>query len=228
MHHFLRFMKYFDQHEYSLLIGSLFLLLVLYPFTISRSESSIWIHGGISFVIITGMYAASTFKKFLSTSLVIWWLSFLFLWVEFLTKSEIIYFMYIITWLILFGFITFNLVRNLVKEDKVNSELILWAIAGYLMIGLLSAFIYAFIDFFIPGSISGIQEVWLQSFPQLIYFSYVNMTTVGYGDMIPVNAHAQSWAMISTISWQMYLTILIWVIVWKYIRKWSSISHHHN
>jgi hypothetical protein len=135
--------------------------------------------------------------------------------------------MYVITWLILFSFITFNLVRNLVKEERVNTELILWAIAGYLMIGLLSAFIYACIDFFLPGSISGIDSTWLQSFPQLIYFSYVNMTTVGYGDMIPISAHAQSWSVISTIAWQMYLTILIWVIVGKYIRKWSNHTHHH-
>lgn len=225
MNHIVRFMKYFDQHEYSLLIGSLFFLLVLYPFTISWSESSIWIHGWISFVLITGMYAASTFKKFLSMSLIIWWLSFLFLWIEFLTKSETIYFMYVITGLILFGFITFNLIRNLTKEERVNTELILWSIAGYLMIWLLSAFIYACIDFFIPGSISGVDSSWLQSFPKLIYFSYVNMTTVGYGDMIPLNAHAQSRSVISTIAWQMYLTILIWVIVGKYIRKWSS--HHH-
>lgn len=226
MHHIIRFLKYFDQHEYTLLIGSLFLLLTLYPFTIAWTSSSIFVHGCISLVLITWMYAASTFKKFLNISLLIGGLSFLFLRIEFLTKSETIYFLYIVTWLGLFGFITLNLVRNLIKEERVNTELILGAIAGYLMIGLLSAFIYAYINFFIPGSITGIITEWLQSFPQLIYFSYVNMTTVWYGDMIPISAHAQSWSVISTIAWQMYLTILIWVIVWKYIRKWIH-GHHH-
>jgi hypothetical protein len=226
MYHIIRFLKYFDQHEYTLLIGSLFLLLVLYPFTIERSVSSVRVHGCISLVLITGMYAASTFKKFLTVSLFIWWLSFLFLRIEFLTKSETIYLLYIISWLTLFSFITFNLIRNLIKEERVNTELILGAIAGYLMIGLLSAFIYAFINFFIPESITGITTSWLESFPQLIYFSYVNMTTVGYGDMIPITAHAQSRSVISTISWQMYLTILIWVIVGKYIRRWSHKNHH--
>lgn len=224
MNHIIRFLKYFDQHEYTLLIWSLFFLLALYPFTIWRVSSSIFVHGCISLVLVTWIYAASTFKKFLNISLLIGWLSFLFLWIEFLTKSEAIYFLYIITGLTLFGFIAFNLIRNLIKEERVNTELILWAIAGYLMIGLLSAFIYACINFFVPNSITWITSAWLESFPQLIYFSYVNMTTVWYGDMIPVTAHAQSRSVISTIAGQMYLTILIWVIVGKYIRRWSDNS----
>lgn len=227
MNQLIRFLKYFDQHEYTLLIWSLFLLLVLYPFTLERSSSSVRVHGCISLVLVTWMYAASTFKKFLTVSLLIWWLSFLFLRIEFITKSETIYFLYIVSGLTLFSFITFNLIRNLIKEEKVNTELILWAIAGYLMIGLLSAFIYALVNYFINWSITGITTVWLESFPQLIYFSYVNMTTVWYGDMIPITAHAQSRSVISTISWQMYLTILIWVIVGKYIRKWSH-KHKHQ
>lgn len=219
MHHVLRFFKFLDQHEYTLLIGSLFLLLVFYPFTIGWASSELWIHVCVSLVLITGVYAASTFKKFLSMSLIVGTMSFVFLWLEFLISNRIVLFFYLITGLFLFIFITLNLVRNLTKEDEVTPELILWAIAWYLMIGLLSAFIFALIHFFEPGAISTITDGGLTAFPELIYFSYVNMTTVWYGDILPVSAHAQARSILSTIAWQMYLTILIWVIVGKYIRR---------
>jgi hypothetical protein len=45
------------------------------------------------------------------------------------------------------------------------------------------------------------------------------MTTLWYGDILPVGYHAQSWSIILTIAWQMYLAILVGMLVGKYVRK---------
>ena len=226
MKNIIKFLKYFDQHEYLFMIWSLLALLICYPFVLWSSFETLRIHGFITLVLVTGLYAASTFKKFLKVSVVLWIMSVIFLWIEYAIDYKVFTLLYLLSGLFLFSFITYNLIRNLFRENRVTTELILWAIAWYLMIGLLSAFIFACIHYFAPWAISSITEPWLVSFPQLMYFSYVNMTTVWYWDIVPVNAHAQAWSIISTIAWQMYLTILIWVIVGKYIRKWKKTYHY--
>jgi hypothetical protein len=87
-----------------------------------------------------------------------------------------------------------------------------------MMIGLLSTFVFTIIQWFDPTAFST-TAWWFESFPEMIYFSFVNLTTLGYWDIIPLSSHAQSRSILFTIAGQMYMIILIWVIIGKYLRK---------
>lgn len=50
-----------------------------------------------------------------------------------------------------------------------------------------------------------------------IYFSYVTLTTVGFGDITPVHPFAKSFTILISIAGQLYLTILIAIVIGKYL-----------
>jgi len=129
---------------------------------------------------------------------------------------------FLVTWLLFFIYITLNLIISLHNDKLVNQHLIYGTVAWYILLWLMWAFLYAIIELLQPWSFS----IWMHSFihfPKFIYFSFVNLTTLWYGDIVPISWHAQSRSVLFTIIGQMYLVILIWVIVWKYVRKGSDI-----
>jgi hypothetical protein len=54
-------------------------------------------------------------------------------------------------------------------------------------------------------------------FHDYLYFSFVTLTTLGYGDITPVSAFAKSLTIFIAITGQLYLTILIAMLVGKYL-----------
>jgi len=92
--------------------------------------------------------------------------------------------------------------RQVLAADRVTNDTISCAICGYLLLGLIFAFLYALIGLAFPGSFLIEGKV---SHPQLnrlfyqheigalIYYSYVTMATLGYGDIAPLSAPARLW-----------------------------------
>jgi hypothetical protein len=56
-----------------------------------------------------------------------------------------------------------------------------------------------------------------QGFHDFLYFSFITLTTLGYGDVTPVSALAKSLSIVIAIAGQLYMTILIAMLVGKYI-----------
>ena len=114
------------------------------------------------------------------------------------------------------------LLRDIVlRSHTVTAELILGAVNVYLMIGIGFAFIYGLIEILQPGSFTGLEE--LASTPDrvlyFLYFSFITMSTLGYGDISPLTPHGMTTAYIEAIFGQMYLAILVARLVAMYIDK---------
>ena len=114
------------------------------------------------------------------------------------------------------------LLRDIVlRRDAVTADLILGAVNVYLMIGVGFAFIYGLIERLQPGSFTGLEE--LASSPDQIlyflYFSFITMSTLGYGDISPITPHGMTVTYIEAIFGQMYLAILVARLVAMYIRN---------
>ena len=58
-----------------------------------------------------------------------------------------------------------------------------------------------------------------QGMHDYLYFSFVTMTTLGYGDVTPVSSTAKSTTIIIAIAGQLYLTILVAMLVGKFLSK---------
>jgi voltage-gated potassium channel len=112
------------------------------------------------------------------------------------------------------------LLRDIVmRSDTVTADVILGAVNVYLMIGVGFAFIYGLIEHLQPGSFTGIEELASATDHVLyfLYFSFITMSTLGYGDISPITPHGMTATYIEAIFGQMYLAILVARLVSMYI-----------
>jgi Ion channel len=107
------------------------------------------------------------------------------------------------------------------NEEKVSADSIYGALCGYLLTGLAFGHIYCVIEILAPGSFHGpaelvgrLQEPDHRHFV-LSYFSFVTLTTVGYGDITPGNASARAWAIVEAIVGQFYIAVLVAELIGK-------------
>jgi len=112
------------------------------------------------------------------------------------------------------------LLRDIVlRSHTVTAELILGAVNVYLLIGIGFAFIYGLIELLQPGSFTGLEE--LASTPDrvlyFLYFSFITMSTLGYGDISPLTPHGMTATYIEAVFGQLYLAILVARLVSMYI-----------
>jgi hypothetical protein len=129
-----------------------------------------------------------------------------------------LYLIGMVSWLLLFVFITSSQLRNLLKHKEVTGETISQSISIYLLLGLSWGSLYIVIWQLDPGAFNFGDSVTvaaaqsgheLQVFPVLIYFSLTTLSTIGFGDITPVSLQARYAAVAEGISGQLYLAILV-------------------
>jgi voltage-gated potassium channel len=130
--------------------------------------------------------------------------------------------------LLFIGFVVVQLLRFIVYAPRVDSEVLCAAIAGYLLSGLAWSLAYALLDrldstsfVFTLAAKSGQS---MDGFTSL-YFSFVTLSTVGYGDIIPVSEMARMLAMVEAVFGMFYVSLLIARLVSLYSSKSPPESH---
>jgi hypothetical protein len=95
------------------------------------------------------------------------------------------------------------LMGSMFKKEKVNADTIIGGICVYLLIGVLWALLYIFLNNLENGIIV------FKEGASLFYFSYSTLTTLGYGDIVPKGNFAMMLANFEAIAGQVYLTIFV-------------------
>ena len=95
-----------------------------------------------------------------------------------------------------------------VGEIDLNS--VIGSLSLYLLLGLIWAVIYVILLVINPSSFSGIDmQSWDQIFPRVIYYSYVTLTTLGYGDILPTTHIAEFFVYMEAIAGVFYMAIIV-------------------
>ena len=167
-----------------------------------------------SFILITGAIKASRNRTF--RTLVFSWslLAFILTWARFLSPHQQnlifvanclgLFFLLLLTSLIL---------GQIFREGPTTSHRIMGAVAVYLLIGMIWCVAYYLVALWIPGAftIQGPVPVGdgepLQS--QLFYFSFVTLTSIGYGDIAAVHPVVRMLVILEGVVGQLFPAILI-------------------
>jgi hypothetical protein len=113
-------------------------------------------------------------------------------------------------------FLIWNLLRDLSRSDRATGERIFGALCAYMFIGLLFALVFAHMEYRDPGAFAisdallaehGSEEANL--YPVFTYYSFVTLTTLGYGDITPVAEHARTLAWLEALLGQLYLAVMV-------------------
>ena len=107
------------------------------------------------------------------------------------------------------AFTTLAALRHVATAKKITLDVLCGAAAVYLLLGLTWAITYSLLETFSPGSLAlpnpEVQSAWTQ----VLYFSFTTLTTVGYGDVLPVSAFARIWSNLEAVAGTFYMALLV-------------------
>ena len=100
--------------------------------------------------------------------------------------------------------------RQVLFAGAVDMNRIVGAICIYLLMGLIWTLMYLFIAQAIPGAFNGVEQmIWYDNFADVAYYSYVTLTTLGYGDISPVAPIARFLVYMEAVVGVFYMAILV-------------------
>ncbi len=116
--------------------------------------------------------------------------------------------------------------KRVLEDDNVDMNRIAGAISIYMLIGLIWASLYFFLSLVDPQAFNGLADLSSHevkhlnaAYMDLLYYSYVTLSTLGYGDVTPVGRAAQSLAYLEAICGVMYVAVLVAALVGSYGKK---------
>ncbi|MEE9607237.1 MAG: ion channel [Myxococcota bacterium] len=124
---------------------------------------------------------------------------------------------------IFFLYMIVLILRTILRERTVSLETILGGVAVFLLIGISFALLYGHLEYTAPGSfayagqgaIPGASRALREG--SLVYFSFITLTTLGYGDITPVSSGARALATLEAVVGQLYVAIFVARLVGMYL-----------
>ncbi len=108
--------------------------------------------------------------------------------------------------------------RHLLLSGAIDLNKIIGAVCIYLLLGLNWSVFYLFINMANPGSFHGLTSTAIGTqFSEFMYYSFVTITTVGYGDITPAKPIARTVANLEAIVGQYYVAVLVAWLVGMYL-----------
>ena len=117
--------------------------------------------------------------------------------------------------IITFTVATVVLIGHIATNKNVTGAVVIQAICGYLLIGVIGVLLNAILLGFNDNAISFSQVG--NKFSSIIYYSFITLTTIGYGEILPQSVIARSISILIGASGQIYLTVVIALIVGKFL-----------
>lgn len=134
--------------------------------------------------------------------------------------------LYIVEAFVLFIFFTLATIfafRRVLEDEYVDMNRLAGAISVYMLIGLIWASLYFFVTLLDTQAFSGLADpispnvkLMDTTYMDLLYYSYVTLSTLGYGEITPVSRAAQALAYLEAICGVMYVAVLVSALVGSY------------
>lgn len=170
-----------------------------------------------SLIFFTAIFTLDTGRKSLFLIAII---AFITEWIAENFDASLIHYISNLVNVIFFQIIVIKMIIQIAKSKKADAGVIFEAINGYLMMGLMFVTWIAVAMLFDPNSFSFTTEN--PTALDYTYFTFVTMTTLGYGEITPIVPYAKSLAILIATSGQIYVAIIIAMLVGKYAANQSE------
>jgi hypothetical protein len=117
-----------------------------------------------------------------------------------------------------FIFVIVRLVINVASSKKVRLLEFLESINVYLLLGIAGSLLFGVVYSYNHEAYNSPGELLVKN-SDFIYYSFVTMTTLGYGDITPNDSVARSLSIFFSVAGQLYLTMIIAMLVGKYLSQ---------
>jgi len=194
-------------YRFIYLLVAQFGLILIYPFVAGeRSREGV----GAAFVLVmlvAALWAVARDRRIVTIALVFAVPAIIGNVVTALTPGNPLFVPTVVFGLLFVVFVTSVIFRGVVMSPVVTTETLYGAITAYLFLGISWTWAYVLVELLHPGSFRSADGVVKP--PDLTFLSFITLTSVGYGDILPVSPYARSLAILEAIAGQMYLAVFI-------------------
>jgi Ion channel len=205
------------RHEigrFRFLLWSLMMMIGLRPLLDELIGTRIWADVCtdifFAFALMSGIHAISGQPRQLRFSLLLISAIIILRWLHYTLQIQVLVLdkvqtglsaIFLIQMLIMIG-------THIEKENEVTIDLIMAAACGYVLLGMLWAHAYYFVESLHPGSFNASENLREDQW-NFNYYSFVTLTTIGYGDILAITKPARALSILEAITGQLYLAIMI-------------------
>ena len=206
--------KLFVSGRYGSLLIALLVLIILQP-TVDTLAGKYLLEAIFIGILFAGLRAIETRKGLLRFEALLLLVSLTLYAAGILLGHEELFFLSIAGRTLFMVLISWAILINLFRAHSVSSDTLAGAVCVYLLIAVVFGHCFMLIEFLVPSSFSftigqARTHLWVShEFYPFYYFSMVTMTTIGYGDIVPVSTVARTFATMEGVLGQVYLTILV-------------------
>ena len=200
------------RNRFSFLLISIVFFMILRPFVEDLVGLSFLMEIFVTAILLSGIYAVSEDRVSLVFALVTGLPALFANWVFQIFPIPSLLLIHSISGGLFFATAAIIIVRHLINQKIVTIDLIWGAVCGYFLIGFMWGDIYYLLETVNPGSFR-LGEHNVPDMDSFIYFSFVTLATLGYGDIVPLTEQAQSFTIIEAVMGQMYLAVNIAALV---------------
>jgi hypothetical protein len=212
--------------KFLFLLVSLLLLFFFYPF-FQRNPAGILILDIVFLVILlSSIYAISERKNIFIISLLLALTAFASTILNYFLITVSLRLVAVSAYGLFFILMSITILSTIMKAKRVTTETIYASICVYLLLGIIWTMLFSVIEIIEPGSfLSGGAPVIdfhgdlvkRNVFANFIYYSFVTLTTLGYGDIVPVSPHARALSSLEAVIGQLFIAVLIARLVGMHI-----------
>ena len=194
------------------LLIALALLFVSFPFVEEIKGGDIIVSILLSLVLIAAVLAVSHRRSTLVIAVLLAIPAIIGRWIDHFRPHLVPPAVFLIAGLVLVAFVVMNLLRFVLRAPSVSIEVLCASISAYLMLGLMWTMAYWLVDQLTPGGAFSFNT---NGGPRSMngftgfYFSFITLSTVGYGDITPVSKIARWLAAMEAMTGLLYVAVLI-------------------
>jgi hypothetical protein len=198
----------------------LFFALMLFILLAAVAQGTYLLSGALYTVVLLAAVYGTIEKKNRWLPLVLGIPAISMIWLSRMFESDLLEIIADLVNIVFFFYIIAVVLRFIYRSKTVTSNVLFAGLSFYMLLGLVWVSIYFLVEEFYPGSFVGGSIVGASGnlvVSEVLYFSFVTLTTLGYGDISPVSPVARSVAVLEAIAGVLSLAILISRLVsaWK-------------
>jgi hypothetical protein len=212
-------------------LAALVLLLIVTPFVRGFREGQIYEAVLFTLVMCTGLIASGSWRRIRGLAFALASLALTSMWVNQVWPQKCTALTFILLAMAFLVLVITSLSRFILRAKQVNADVLCAGISVYLILGLLWGLAYTLVAQLIPNAFSfstrAGTSATMSGFTS-IYFSFITLATLGYGDVIPVADVARMLAMLEAMTGTFFVAILIARLVSLYSASWQTHAPLHD
>jgi hypothetical protein len=198
-----------QRYRHAYLLASLMLLLFASPFIDESGAGVVLLNFTLAFSMVTSILASSETKRQAVIGLIfasLMQVVFLYRFISGVDYHSI----YSVIGLGVFAYLALLMMRKIfLATPRVTADTIYGALSIYMILGVLWTFAYTLLENLEPGSFNYNGSIASATFDRFIGFSFITLTTLGYGNVVPTNPRADALTALEAVVGQVYLTVLL-------------------